>query len=885
MNTVPRTTVVALAIGLLAAGPAAAATQLILGRSFQVGDPSGDPSGRRIVGSAQESSSANTVEGDPTSSGATLTIIADGATPTTQTFELPASGWSAIGDVGYQWSNASHPASPVRRAIIKRTTRGVFLLKVQVDGRSGPVEVVPPAPGVSGSFILTIGNGDGYCAGFGGAAGGQMPRNDSRQWTVKRPTAEGCAQALTLGVLSNRADLISGGNALVQVVLPPGTDASDVTVDLDGMDVTGAFALRDDGRYLGVVTELALGDNVLTARAPGVRAAAITITNHPIGGPVFSGEQLQPWLCTTDGNGLGPAQDEQCNAGTIVEYFYRPTGGVRFMPYDPENPPSDVATVTTDQGEMVPYVIRQETGTHNRGIYRVAVLFDPAQPWEPWSPQRGWNRKLHYLFGPSCGTVHSQSNAQNVQNDRALSRGFMVATSSLNVLGNNCNTTTSAESVMMLKEHIVETYGEIRYTTAEGCSGGSIGQHMVANNYPGLLQGIQPNCSFTDNWSTGLEVVDCHLLLNYFTAVSPQLWAAPNQQSAVSGHASFSSCVAWEALFAPVVDPEGGCGLSADQDYDPVDNPTGCRGSVPDFNVAVIGRRPPELWDQSPEPTRSAEYAAGGFARLPYDNVGVQYGLEALLAGQILTEQFVDLNEKIGTVDIDFNYASGRRHADTGSELLYRAGGVNDGGQLDQVAIIDLRGTSNAEIHTDYHSYVMRERLIRSNGHADNHIIWTTPAPLVPPPAVADAAFDLLDRWLAAIEADTTADPLEVKVTRNKPADAVDACLINDQMVTDMAACSAAFPYFGSPRLVAGMPLSHDIAACQTRPLDRDDYASVVPPLTDEQWARLQAAFPEGVCDYGLPGVGQEPSVPWLTYKDGPGGQPLGEPPVSAPAD
>jgi hypothetical protein len=150
---------------------------------------------------------------------------------------------------------------------------------------------------------------------------------------------------------------------------------------------------------------------------------------------------------------------------------------------------------------------------------------------------------------------------------------------------------------------------------------------------------------------------------------------------------------------------------------------------------------------------------------------------------------------------------------------------------------------------------------------------------------MADAAFDLLDRWLAAIEADTSNDPLEVKVVNNKPADAVDGCFINDVMVTDMQVCAAAFPHFASPRLVAGMPLTHDIARCQLRPLDRDDYAGALPPLTDPQWARLQAAFPDGVCDYSQPGFGQEPSIPWLTFKDGPGGQPLGDAPASTPVD
>ena len=40
-----------------------------------------------------------------------------------------------------------------------------------------------------------------------------------------------------------------------------------------------------------------------------------------------------------------------------------------------------------------------------------------------------------------------------------------------------------------------------------------------------------------------------------------------------------------------------------------------------------------------------------GFAGLPVDNVGVQYGLAALRAGTISPAQFVDLNAKLGGVD------------------------------------------------------------------------------------------------------------------------------------------------------------------------------------------------------------------------------------------
>ena len=51
-------------------------------------------------------------------------------------------------------------------------------------------------------------------------------------------------------VLSNRADLISGGDALVAIDLG-NTDASAVKVTLNGNDITNAFAVRENGRVRG----------------------------------------------------------------------------------------------------------------------------------------------------------------------------------------------------------------------------------------------------------------------------------------------------------------------------------------------------------------------------------------------------------------------------------------------------------------------------------------------------------------------------------------------------------------------------------------------------------------------------------------------------------
>jgi hypothetical protein len=57
----------------------------------------------------------------------------------------------------------------------------------------------------------------------------------------------------------------------------------------------------------------------------------------------------------------------------------------QFTPYDPANPPAEglVATTTTDQGVTVPYIVRTERGTEDRGIYDVAVLDDPSASWAP----------------------------------------------------------------------------------------------------------------------------------------------------------------------------------------------------------------------------------------------------------------------------------------------------------------------------------------------------------------------------------------------------------------------------------------------------------------------------------------------------------------------
>jgi hypothetical protein len=722
------------------------------------------------------------------------------------------------------------------------------------------------------------------------------------------------AGGVRIEVLSNRADLVSGGDALLRVALPSHRAASDVRVRVNGHDQTAAFDRQRDGALLGVVTGLVAGPNLVTATLRHGRASAgasLTITNHPIGGPVFAGPQVQPWVCRPQSLGLplGPATDAQCNTPTVHRFVYRSSDPAKtgFLPYDPAAPATDVATTTTDTGRVVPYIVRVEYGVIDRGVYQAAVLFDPTRPWTPAAPQRAWNGRLVYVFGGGSAPHHVQDAPAPILDDMALSRGYLVASGGLNVQGANANSVVSAEALMMVKEHLIEAYGQLRWTVGQGCSGGSIQQHFIAANYPGLLDGILPNCSYPDIWTTSTEVTDCGLLVNYFGAATG--WTAA-QQAAVAGvqtpeapfwpppptlfqqvHPTTSICTSWQVTFIPVTNPALGanCELPGDpRVYHPTTNPGGVRCDIQDYQVAVWGRREPADWT-------AIEQALGrGFARSPVDNVGIQYGLGALSAGTITPAQFVDLNMRIGGFTIDGQPSSARTTASAGSlPIAYRSGQVVNARYLADVPIIDLRGSANVnDIHSDYHSWVMRARLDRTNGTHANQVIWTWPSAgyfvgIIPPPDIALHAFLTMAQWLDAITADHSNRPLAHKVVAHKPNAAVDACwpggtpTAGGTKVVDpgyTGACGRAFPHFGDARHVAGDPATGQILKCQLKSLDPADY-----PVTFDaaQWAMLESIFPSGVCNYDRPGVGQRPSIPWLTFAAGPGGAPLGPPPRS----
>src|SRR5262252_7578409 len=489
--------------------------------------------------------------------------------------------------------------------------------------------------------------------------------------------------------LSNRADLISGGDALVEVRVPKNVPLKKVTVWLNGHEVTDSFQINEAARTMrGLVTGLVVGENELLAdsngNGNGRPRATLMITNHPIGGPILLGSQTQPWICATptpvaesgdtpasNASGLTTfAVDAQCNIATEYKLFYRttntpcstalpdpsppasPPANNCFKPYTVGTTPPDLATATTTNGLTVPYIVRVERGTVNRGIYDIAVLFDPTRttPWTALSPQPQWNGKVVYSFGASTGQPRLQFRSeQNWADDTALSRGFMVVDNSLSDSLFNSNRVLNVETLMMMKEHIVDTYGQIAYLVGNGCSGGSIQQNTAASIFPGLLDGIQPSCDYPDSITTGLEVTDCVLLVNFYagpewTALMSGLTQAQinAKKTAINGHLDHRGCQSWNNAFgfngkpgnyvptlvidqntgamAPVGAPRNNCLLPAALVYDPVTNPNGTRCGDADLSTAVWG-------------TTAGIPPGSVRARTTFDNTGIQYGLKALLAG------------------------------------------------------------------------------------------------------------------------------------------------------------------------------------------------------------------------------------------------------------
>ena len=645
---------------------------------------------------------------------------------------------------------------------------------------------------------------------------------------------------IEIRTLSSRPDLVSGGDTLIAVSVPAGTRADRIAVTLNGTAVMSRLAVdAASGDYRGVIDGLAAGTNRVVAKIKQTNhEASLTITNHPISGPILSGPHLAPFECSTEASGLGPPTDANCSAPRKIWHFYRSTDN-SFKPLsDVHGPrPADVAMTTTTDGTVVPYVVRVDSGTINRAIYQIAMLADPE----------GWNRKFVVSFGGSSGTQYIQGvmappPGGGVLNHQALSKGFGYLISSELVNGRRGNGVLQGETLMMIKEYISERYGVPKFFIGSGGSGGAIQQLVITQMYPGLLDGLMPSLTFPDS---SLHTIDSILLTNLWPKLDKGVWTQ-EKITAVEGFTP-GTARAWNAAYGRLGVPTNaaGCAL-ADKSlvFDPVTNPKGARCTTQDIRVNIYGRDP-----------------ATGWARRPTDNIGLQYGLGALNRGTITVDEFLELNEKIGGTDINGQVVPERTEGDRiALKAMYESGlKASYNAALGHVPILMSRAyTDNrGDIHDRQRDFVVRARLERANGRSDNTVIWIASS-FTP----INSTLDTMNAWLDAMAADPA--PLSIdKVVKHKPADAVDTCwdaagvkIVEPASFTAKNKCNALYPIHSEPRLVAGAPLTNDVMKCQLKAIDFSEYK---PAFTDAQRTRMKAIFPAGVCDFSKPGVGQVP--------------------------
>lgn len=781
-------------------------------------------------------------------------------------------------------------------------------------------------------------------AAFAGPAAADATRDELATAPIAVPTTPplGGAQAfnsrvLQLQTLSGSAQWVSGGDARIGISGTPAALAG-VQLVLNGQPL--AVTLRPGAKGLeAVVAGLQLGTNTLEARAFGAVQARLVLTNHPVTGPMFSGPQQHPFVCTTIQGTVGrqplvdtptppgyTVRDAQnnvigysrnCSIETFVAYLYRNTAGA-FVAYPASGVrPADMTTTTLPDGRVVDFIVRREIGSINRFLYSIAMLSPPpAQDTAAQDDTSRWNGKLLYWFqggvaiGYTQGTVHGGS-----MNPDVLGQGFAIVHSSGNNTGTHYNLNLAGETAMMTKERFVERYGVPTYTVGLGGSGGAIQQYIIAQNHPGVLDGLLPVQSYPDMVTQTIHVGDCELLEHYMDATdrtNPKWQVTKNRSWLVGMNA--------EEGFTRVNDPLRPLKLALG--FGSAVGSTECipawRGLTPLTLNPLFGQAPNQQFYEPQSAIAAIRWThyddlrnvygvdADGAARITLDNVGVQYGLASLKAGLITPAEFLHLNWHVGSwkhpndmVQETFPFfGTGQTEVDkaltipgyfdpwsrknmrlgtaetpaprrSGDPLAQRAAYTSGhvfSGRLD-VPAIDHRQYMERELdmHNAHQSFAVRQRVLQRMGHSDNLVVWFTDTiPNTPKASNTLQALAVMDQWLTNIRANP-----KKTVAQNKPASAVDSCF--DRFgaplhsgtgvwsgILDGAApgaCTAAFPLYGTSRIVAGAPITGAMYRCALKSVDQALIDGTYAPWQPDaaQALQLRQIFPDGVCDYTRP--------------------------------
>ena len=762
-------------------------------------------------------------------------------------------------------------------------------------------------------------------------------------------SSEDDTPSLTLNTLSSDPKQVSGDNVLVGL---SGADA-DTFSDMDKLE----FWLNDSKVQPTVrqglkgteilVTGLTEGDQRLELHhVDHGPLDALDLTVHPVTGPIFSGPQQYPFVCTvttelnkqplvdTNGDTGFPVLDDQsnqiglsrdCSIEPYVTFVYRTTGEDWAPLPDDGTQPADMATTELTDGRIVDFIVRQERGTINRFIYSFATLAEAGD--EAWDASTtNWNGRLLFHFQGGVGIGHSQggiSNSRALQPD-TLQKGYAVIYSTGTRTSPHYNLQVGGETALMVKEHFVKRFGVPDYTVAIGGSGGGIQQYVYSQNHPDLLDGGVPQYSYPDMVTQTIHIGDCELLEYYMDATDrdntkwqttanrsllvglnsndqyPDPFAGAKQMLGYSTAPGMTECIpAWRGLTPLVMNP-----MFGRADNQELMQPDGVMDDV--------------RWTHYDDLRNIYGVDENGEPRTLFDNVGVQYGLKAMVEGNITRAEFLKLNAQVGgwkqpsemeqegfpflgtqeqvlagqirfdpwsSANMNLSPDDGvtvapRTEGDIEAiQAAYNVGLVFDG-QLN-MPVIDWRHYLEEvlDMHNSHQSFSVRQRIINRMGDAGNQVIWFTDTrptnysdPDEPEPREESnqtwMALEVLHDWIKNIQQNPA-----MSITENRPDGAVDACFNTDGSLIEEGenvwngildngadgTCTEEFETYTTSRMVAGGPIEGSIFKCSLKTvataLGDGTYGEA--SFTEQEDTRLNEIFPDGVCDYSQPDQGR----------------------------
>jgi len=643
---------------------------------------------------------------------------------------------------------------------------------------------------------------------------------------------------------------------------------------------------------------------------------------------LYSGTKQYPFYCMTIDSNLGqPLVDNQEGFGVPV--YQSIALKEKIIGYSKDcNVQSQLLYFTiSSEGKIDEYSFKQssrtltkhdklfrvEQGTINRFVYTLIMPITTKEVGNRLAKSQ-WNKRLIYQFngGSGIGYRQGRQTAPRVMKRQVeqLRAGYAVISSSGNRTSYTYNMLLAEDTARRVKKQFTSLYGQPLYTVGIGGSGGGLAQYLIAQNSTGILDGLIPLYSYPDMISQTIYALDCDLLNNYFTFRAKDRatwndWEKRQQIEGMNARNNFPQRTGYlqpvnqfMAGFIPSL-PKGNneCingyfGLSS---Y--INNPK--QGFIRNFfHPEVVEKTHWSYWQDLQQLLGNG---TDGFAASTWDNVGVQYGLSALLADKISIANFIDINQKIGgwkpqsqmtaesiltplgrkmplwlslwgnhnITKVIQNVAPRHQGSIKAMHAAYRSGQVFIGKVT--LPIIDVRHylEDDLDMHHVSASFYSRLRITKANGHSDNHVIWLSDKAYNP----AGEAFDLMDQWLLAKNGNKLSDVIDAK-----PTSLTDTCFDHQGEVIaqgvgifngawnanpqNLGRCQQVFPMYGTSRIQAGGTWSGDIFKCQLIPVERAITQGLYRQhdLTNYK-TLLKRIFPQGVCDYSAADLGRPSDI------------------------